>query len=118
MTGTPPEALLPRTVFVRSFVVRSMRLPTIRLPGRDMETAPAGTSCRDFPSTSCTDCAEAKSKSSPLVTVGGGRATGSCDSDPPSNLRMQRSTLRAAADPGRSATLDALVREADTHNGE
>jgi hypothetical protein len=42
------------------------------------------------------------SRSSPWPTVAGGQATGGRDSDTPSNFRMQRSALRAAADPERS----------------
>jgi len=65
-----------------------------------MEAVPDGTSSRDFPSAWCIGCAGTKS-SSPLLTVGVGRATGGRDSDPPSNFRMQRPALRAAADPAR-----------------
>jgi hypothetical protein len=43
-----------------------------------------------------------KSKSSPWLTGSGGLATGGRDFDRPSNFRIQRSALRAAADPARS----------------
>jgi len=100
MTGTPRETLLRRTAFARSSGTRSTLLPTIRLLGPVMEAVPDGTSSRDFPSAWCIGCAGTKS-SSPLLTVGVGRATGGRDSDPPSNFRMQRPALRAAADPAR-----------------
>ncbi len=101
MTGTPPETLPRRTAFARSSGTRSTLLPRIRLHGPVMEAVPDGTSSRDFPSAWCTSCAGTKSKSSPWLTVGDGRATGDRDSDLPSNFRMQRPALRAAADPAR-----------------
>jgi hypothetical protein len=66
-----------------------------------MEGVPAGTFSHDFPSASCTCYEGARSKSSPLPTVDAGRVTGGREPDQPSNFRMQRSALRAAADPAR-----------------
>jgi hypothetical protein len=103
MTGTPRETLLWRTVFARSSGTRSTLLPRIPLLGLVMEAMPDGTSSRDFPSAWYTDCAGTEWKSSPWRTVGAGQATGGRDSDPPSNIRMQRPALRAAADPARWA---------------
>ena len=54
-----------------------------------------------YPSVWCTSSAVMPSKSSPWHTAAGGLATGGRDSDTPSNFRMQRSALRAAADPAR-----------------
>jgi plasmid stabilization system protein ParE len=70
--------------------------------GPAMETGRGDMSSRDFPSSWFTGCAGTKSKSWPWLTVDDGRATGGCDSDPPSNSRMQRPALRAAVDPARS----------------
>jgi hypothetical protein len=75
--------------------------PTIPSHGPVMEGVPAGTFSRDFPSASCTCYEGARSKSSPLPTVDTGRVTGGREPDQPSNFRMQRSALRAAADPAR-----------------
>jgi plasmid stabilization system protein ParE len=58
--------------------------------GPAMETGRGDMSSRDFPSSWFTGCAGTKSKSWPWLTVDDGRATGGCDSDPPSNFRMQR----------------------------
>ncbi len=103
MTGTPRETLLRRTASAKSSGTRSTLLPIIRLLGPVMEAVANGTSSRDFPSAWYTDCAGTEWKSSPWRTVGVGQATGGRDSDPPSNIRMQRPALRAAADPARSA---------------
>jgi hypothetical protein len=111
MTGTPLETLPRRTAFARSYGTRSTLLPTIRAHGPDMEAVPDGTFSRDFPSPWCTCCAGTKSKSSPWLTVGDGRATGGRDSDPPSNFRMQRPALRVAADPARSPDLELASRD-------
>ena len=67
-----------------------------------MEGVQEGTSSRDFPSPWYTGCTGTKSRSSPWLTGDDGQATGDRDSDPPSNFRIQRSALRAAADPARS----------------
>jgi plasmid stabilization system protein ParE len=56
-----------------------------------------------FRSAWSTGYAVMKSKSSPSLMAGDGRATGGRGSERPSNLRMQRPALRAAADPARSA---------------
>jgi len=101
MTGTPLETLPRRTAFERSCVTRSMRLPTTRSHGRVMGDVPDGTSSRAFRSPSCIGYAVMKSRSSPSLTVDVGRDTGGPDSDRPSNFRMQRPALRAAADPAR-----------------
>jgi hypothetical protein len=85
--------------FARSYGTRSTLLPTIRTHGRAMEAVLGGTSSLDFPSVWCIGCAGTKSKSSPSLTVGDGRATGGRDSDLPSNFRMQRPALRAAGYP-------------------
>ncbi len=102
MTGTPLETLRRRTAFVRSYGTRSMLSPKIQARGPVMEAAPAGTSSHAFPSAWYTCSEMTKSKSSPWLTVGDGRATGGRDSDPPSNFRIQRPARRAAADPARS----------------
>ena len=103
MTGTPRETLLRRTASAKSSGTRSTLLPIIRLLGPVMEAVPDGTSSRDSLSAWCTGCAGTESRSSPWLTVGAGPATGGRDSDPPSNSRIQRPALRAAADPARSA---------------
>lgn len=101
MTGTSLETLQQRMAFARSYDTRSMLLPRIRALGPAMEAVLDGTSSHDFPSAWCTRSAVTKSKSSPWLTVDNGRATGGRDSDTPSNFRMQRPALRAAADPER-----------------
>jgi len=101
MTGTPLETLQRRTVFARSYGMRSMLLPRTRILGPAMETALGGMSSHDFPSAWCTCSALTKSKSSPWLTEGDGPATGGRESDTPSNFRMQRLALRATADPAR-----------------
>ena len=83
--------------------MRSMLLPTTRSHGRVMDVARDGTSSPVFHSAWCTGCAVMKSKSSPSLTAGAGRATGGPDSERPSNFRIQRPALRAAADPARWA---------------
>ncbi len=102
MTGTPPGTLPWRTAFARNSGTRSTLSPTTPSHGPVMEGVPAGTFSHDFPSASCTCYAGARSKSSPLPTVDAGRVTGGREPDQPSNFRMQRSALRAAADPTRS----------------
>ena len=73
------------------------------LTGRVMDAMPDGTSSHAFRSAWCTDCAAMKSRSLPLLTAGDGRVTGSLGCERPSNFRIQRPVLRAAADPARSA---------------
>src|SRR5256885_300137 len=70
-------------------------------PGRATAAALDGTCFRDTPSVWCTSFAAMPSRLWPWPMDGGGLATGGRDSDAPSNLRMQRSALRAAADPAR-----------------
>ena len=101
MIGMPQETPPPHTAFVKSYDRPSTLLRRILVPG--LATAPAldGTCSRDTPSVWCTSSAVMPSKSSPWHTAAGGLATGGRDSDTPSNFRMQRSALRAAADPAR-----------------
>jgi len=110
MTGTPLEILSRRTAFARSHGTRSKLLPAIHAHGPAMEAALDGTSSRDFPSAWYIDCAGTEWKSSPWRTVGVGQGTGGRDSDPPSNIRMQRPALRAAADPARYAYVRKGIR--------
>jgi len=109
MTGTPRETLLRRTASAKSSGTRSTLLPIIRLLGPVMEAVPDGTSSHDFPSAWFTDCAGTEWKSSPWRMVGVGQAIGGRDFDPPSNIRMQRPALRAAADPARSPQANGRV---------
>jgi len=101
MTGTPLETLPRRTASAKSYATRSPLLPTIHARGPAMGAGRDDMSSYDFPSPWFTGCAGTKSKSWPWLTVDDGRATGGHDSDPPSNFRMQRSALCAAADPAR-----------------
>jgi len=101
MTGTPLETLPRHMAFARSDGTRSTPWPTIRARSPAKEAVSDGTSSRDFPSPWCSCCAVTKSKSSPWLTLGDGRATGAPDSDLPSNFRMQRPALHAAAVPAR-----------------
>ena len=101
MTGTPLETLRLRTPFARSYGTRSLLLPGVQALGPAMEAALGAMSSRDFPSAWCTCSAVMKSRSSPWLTEGAGRAIGGRDFDAPSNFRMQRAALRAAADPAR-----------------
>ena len=103
MTGTPLETLQRRMAFARSYGTRSMLLPRIQPLGPAMEAELDGTSSHDFPSAWCTCFVVTTSKSAPWLTVGDGRAIGDLDSDTPSNFRIQRAALRAAADPARYA---------------
>ena len=101
MTGTPLETLQRPTAFARSYGTRSMLSPRGQALGRAMEVALGGTSSHDFPSAWCTSSGETKLRSSPWLTGDDGRASGARDSDAPSNFRIQRPALRAAADPAR-----------------
>ena len=103
MTGTRLETSPQPTPFARNCSMRSMLSPTTRSRGRVTDEPPDGTSSRAFHSAWSTVCAVMKSKSSPSLTAGDGRATGGPASERPSNFRIQRLALRAAADPGRSA---------------
>ena len=101
MTGMPRETLPPRTAFAKSYDRPSTLLSRTLAPGLATATALDGTCSRGTRSVWCTSFAAMTSRSSPWHTVAGGLATGGRDSDPPSNFRMQRSALRAAADPAR-----------------
>jgi plasmid stabilization system protein ParE len=65
---------------------------------RASATELGGTCSLDTPSAWCTSSAAVTSRLLPWPMVGVGLATGGHDSDAPSNFRMQRSALRAAAD--------------------
>jgi hypothetical protein len=101
MTGMPQETPPLRTAFAKSRDRPSTSLLRILTPGRATAIALDGTCSRGTPSVWCTSFAEMISRSSPWPTDGGGLATGGRDSDTPSNFRMQRPALRAAADPAR-----------------
>ncbi len=101
MTGTPLATSPRRMVFAKSYGTPSMLLPRTQLPGLVMGAALGGTSSHDFLSAWYTCSAIAKSKSSRWLTGSGDRDTGGHDPDRPSNFRIQRSALRAAADPAR-----------------
>jgi hypothetical protein len=101
MTGTPLETLRQRTAFARSYGTPSMLSPRTQVPGLAMDAARGATSFRGSLSAWCTCFEATKSKSSPWLTASGGLVTGGRDSDRPSNFRIQRSVLRAAADPAR-----------------
>ena len=59
-----------------------------------------------------------KSKSSRWLTAGAGPATDDLDSERPSNFRIQRPALRAAADPARSIVKENTVQESLERYGE
>ena len=101
MTGMPQETPPPRTAFVKSYDRPSTLLLRTLAPGRATAAALDGTCFLDTPSVWCTSFAAMPSRLWPWPMDGGGLATGGRDSDTPSNLRMQRSALRAAADPAR-----------------
>jgi putative addiction module component (TIGR02574 family) len=111
MSGTPLETLQRRMAFARSYDTRSMLLPRIQaLLGPAMEVGLGGTSSHDFPSAWCTCSAVTKSKSSPWLTAGAGRATGGRDSDT-SNNPLQRTRLRRPQRAELDRRLDDLERE-------
>src|SRR5262249_30022696 len=99
MNGTPLEILTSLTAFARSSGTPSR--PWLRTlgPGLGMDAVPDGTSFRDSPSASCTSSGATKSRSLAWLTRRGGPAIGARDYDGPSNIRIRRSALRAAADP-------------------
>ena len=101
MTGMPRETPQPPTVFVKSYDRPSTLL--LRIPGLGRATPAAldDTCSPDTHSVWCTSFAAMTSRSSQWPTVGAGLAIGGRDSDTPSNFRMQRSALRAAANPAR-----------------
>jgi hypothetical protein len=101
MTGTPRETPQPPTASVKSYDRPSTLSLLVLGPGR-ARAAGLGVTCSlDTPSAWSTSSVEMTSRLSPWPMVGGGPATGGRDSDAPSNFRMQRSALRAAADPAR-----------------
>jgi plasmid stabilization system protein ParE len=66
-----------------------------------MDAVRDGTPSRVFPSAWYIEPAAMKSRFSPSLTVGDGRATGARGSERPANFRIERPSLRAAPDPGR-----------------
>jgi hypothetical protein len=101
MTGMPREIPQLRTAFAKSYDRPSTLLLHILGPGHGMAVALEGTCFRDTPLAWCTSFATMLSKSSLRLTVAAGLATGDRDSEVPSNIRIQRAALRAAADPSR-----------------
>ena len=101
MTGMPQETPQPPTAFVKSSDKPSTRLLRVPEPGRATVAVLAGTCSPDTRSAWCTSFAVMASRSLPWLTVGADLAIGGRVSDTPSNFRMQRPALRAAADPGR-----------------
>jgi len=101
MTGTPREIASRHTVFAKSCVMPSTLLPAIHAHGCVMEAALDDTSSPDFPSVWCIGYGATRSKSLRSLMVDAGRATGGHDSDSPSNFRIQRPALCAAANPAR-----------------
>ena len=89
------------TAFVKSYDGPSTQLLRLSAPGHVTEAGLDGTSSRVTPSVWCTSFAVMTSRSWLWPTVAGGPATGARDSDAPSNFRMQRAALRAAAEPAR-----------------
>ena len=108
MPGTPLKTFPRPTRFARNCSTQSMPSPTVRSRGRVMDAMPDGTSSRAFRSAWCTGCAARKSRSSPLLTAGDDQATGGPDYERPSNFRIQRPALCAAADPARY--LDTVIK--------
>jgi hypothetical protein len=96
--------------FAKSCGTQSMPSLRTRSRGHVMDRAPGDTYSRAFRSAWCIGCAVTTSKSSLLRTVGAGRATGGRAFEGPSNFRMQRPALRAAADPARYANEWAPAR--------
>ena len=101
MTGTQPATLQQRTAFARNCGTRSMPSPRTQVPGLGRDAVLGAMSSRDSPSAWCTCSGVTKSKSLLWLTQSDGLATGARDSDRPSNFRIQRAALRAAADPVR-----------------
>jgi hypothetical protein len=101
MTGTPQETPPPRTAFAKSYGRPSKALLQTLEPGRATAAGLDGTCSRATHSVWCTSFEAMASRLSPWPTDGGGLAIGGRDSDTPSNFRMQRAAVRAAADPAR-----------------
>jgi hypothetical protein len=104
MNGTPPEILTWPMAFARSYGMPSMRWRRVRGLGLARDAVPDGMSFRGFPSVLCTSSGATTLRSLLWLTQSDGLATGARGSDRPSNIRIQRSALRAAAEPGRSAS--------------
>ena len=85
----------------KSYVAPSRLSRRIHSPGLAIEAVRDATFSRDFRSAWSTCSAATKSKSSPWLMGGAGRGTGGHVSDLPAHSRIQRTTLRAAADPHR-----------------
>jgi len=101
MIGMRQETPQSLTVFAKSYDARSRLLRQIPVRGRSMATALDATCSRGTPSVWCISFAVMTSRLSLSLTVAAGPATGDRDSNQPSNFRMQRTALRAAADPKR-----------------
>jgi hypothetical protein len=100
MTGTLLETFSRLTPFARSCSTRSTLSRAILSRGHVMDGAPDGTFSPASRSASCTGCAAAmKLRSWPSLTAGAAQATGGLGSERPSNFRIQRPALRAAAAP-------------------
>ena len=103
MNGTPPETLTSLTAFVRNFGTPSMPWRKVRGPGLGMGVVADGMSFRDSLSAWSTSSGSTKSRSLLWLTRRDGLAIGGHEYEGPSNIRIQRPALRAAADPARSA---------------
>jgi hypothetical protein len=103
MTGMPREVPKPRTGFAKNCGGRLTRLRRALEHGRALVAACAGMYFHDIPSAWYSSFEVMAPRSSRWHTVAAGSATGDRASDRPSNFRMQRSALRAAADSDRSA---------------
>jgi hypothetical protein len=101
MTGMPREVRRLQRAFGRSYRGRFTQSQRAPERGLGLEAAPGGMYFLDTLSAWCTSYAAMSSRSSRWPTVAGGQATGGPASHRSSNFRMQRSALRAAADPGR-----------------
>jgi hypothetical protein len=101
MIGMRQETLQSLTAFAKSYDARSRPLCQIPVRGLSMAAALDATYSRGTPSVWCTSFGAMTSRLSPSLTVVAAPATGGRDSDPPSTFRMQRTALRAAADPRR-----------------
>ena len=101
MAGMPREVPKPRTAFGRNCGGPSARSRRVLERGRGTVDARAGTYFPDTRSAWCTCFATMPLRSSRSPMVGGGPAIGGRVSDGPSSFRMQRSAVRAAADPER-----------------
>lgn len=101
MTGMPHEVPELRMAFARKCGGPSTQSRRVLERGRATAAARAGMYFPAIRSAWCTSFATKPLRSSRSPMVGAGRATGGRASDQPSNFCMQRSALRAAADPER-----------------